>query len=144
MYRAFFAICLIAGCQQSPAPDLSPLSVEQLRIKTSDADPNIRWAAVFELGRRNGQATAAITELTARLSDDHVEVRRVTTQTIGIVFMHTEPPYDQDMQAAIDAMKANKDTDETVKAGIRIALAALAAKEKCNRSRFCDRCSLVW
>jgi len=110
--------------------DLSPLSVDQLRIKTSDADPSIRWAAVFELGRRDGQATAAISELTVRLSDDHVEVRRVATQTIGIVFMHTEPPYDQDIQAAIDALNANEDTDETVKAGIRIALAALAGKEK--------------
>jgi len=130
MYRVFFVVCLIAGCQQSPPMDLSPLSVDQLRIKTSDADPSIRWAAVFELGRRDGQATAAISELTVRLSDDHVEVRRVATQTIGIVFMHTEPPYDQDIQAAIDALNANEDTDETVKAGIRIALAALAGKEK--------------
>jgi hypothetical protein len=35
-------ICLLAACQQpSPAPDLSLLSVDQLRSKTADPDPNV-------------------------------------------------------------------------------------------------------
>jgi HEAT repeat protein len=128
--RALFLICLLAGCDSSPPLDLSPLTIDQLRTKTSDADANVRFAALFELGRRDAQAAPAIQEVTARLADDHVQVRRVATQTIGIILMHSTPPYDQDTQAAIAALKANTDTDETVKAGVRIALGAVAAKEK--------------
>jgi HEAT repeat protein len=128
MYRVLFLIVLVAGCQQSADLDFSPLSVDQLRSKVSDKDANVRFAAIFELGRRDEQGAAAIKELTARLTDDHVQVRRVTAQTIGIVLMHSSPPYNEETRAAISALKANRDTDETVKAGVRIALAAVKAK----------------
>jgi hypothetical protein len=144
---------LLSG-SHSPAPDFSPLTVDQLRTKTADADPNVRWGALFELGRRNGDAAAAIAEVTARLADDRVEVRRVAVQTIGIILMHsnasywqtgsldsaTRPPLPPPCEGGesggrsesrpIVVLKANADADETVKAGVRIALAAVAAREK--------------
>jgi HEAT repeat protein len=123
-------VCIVAGCSGSPAPDFSPLTVDQLRTKTSDADASVRFAALFELGRRDAQGAAAIKEVTARLTDDHVQVRRVAAQTIGGILMHSSPPYDPDTQAAIAALKANTDTDETVKAGVRIALSVVASREK--------------
>jgi HEAT repeat protein len=130
MYRVLIAICVIAGCQPTSSPDLSSLTVDQLRIKTSDADPAVRWKTVFEHGRRHHQAAAAIKEITVCLDDDHVEVRHVSTHAMCAVFMHSELPYDQELQAAIDALKANTDPDETVQAGIRIALAMVAAKQQ--------------
>lgn len=49
---ALVMLCLLSGCQQPPAaPDLSLLTVDQLRTKSADPDPDVRFAAIFELGQ---------------------------------------------------------------------------------------------
>ena len=130
MYRCLFLILLVLGCQSEPSVDYSTFTIDQLRTKMSDPDPGVRWKAVFETGRRDGQAVQVVEELTSLLADENVEVRRVTTQTLGTMLMEVKPPYSEEVKQAIAALRSNQDPDEVVKMGIRIALGVVDSKQK--------------
>lgn len=130
MYRCLFLILLVLGCQSEPPVDYSTFTIDQLRTKMSDPDPGVRWKAVFETGRRDGQAVQIVEELTSLLADENVEVRRVTTQTLGTMLMEVKSPYSEEVKQAIAALRANQDPDEVVKMGIRIALGVVDSKQK--------------
>ena len=130
--RTAVILCLglfLHGCRSSPSIDLSGLTISELNDKLIDPDPNVRWAAVFELGSRDKQAAPAIPNLIKCLKDKNVAVRQVTTQTLGRILVSLDPPYDNDVQNAIAALRrAQSDPDETVRTGARIALSGVDAK----------------
>ncbi len=130
MYRYCFLLLLLIGCNSAPPIDYSTLTVDELRSKMTDTDPNVRWQSVFELERREEGGVQAVKELTALLDDKNVEVRRVTTQAFAGIFMEAKPPYSKDLEQAIVVLKNNQDTDEVVQSGVRIALGIVEAKQK--------------
>lgn len=130
MYRSLLLLLLVLGCQSEPPVDYSTFTIDQLRTKMSDPDPGVRWKAVFETGRRDGQAVQVVEELTSLLADENVEVRRVTTQTMGTMLMDVKPPYSKEVNRAIAALRANQDSDAVVQSGIRIALGIVDSKQK--------------
>ncbi|MEQ8638010.1 HEAT repeat domain-containing protein [Gimesia maris] len=130
MYRYCFLLLLLVGCNSAPQIDYTTLTVDQLRSKMTDSDPNVRWQSVFELERREGGGIQAVKELTALLDDKNVEVRRVTTQAFAGIFMEAKPPYSKDLKQAIVVLKNNQDADEVVRSGVRIALGIVESKQK--------------
>ncbi|QDU52397.1 HEAT repeat domain-containing protein [Gimesia panareensis] len=131
MYRCLLlGVFVLVGCQSEPPPDFSGLTMDQLRTKMSDPDPGVRWHAVFEAEHRDGQTVQVVKTLTALLQDENVEVRRVTTQALSSVLMDVKPPYPEEVQQAIQALRDNEDPDEVVQAGVRIALRVVDIKQK--------------